>query len=96
MELVYLEDLRKEADLTPTQVLKAFRDVAPDLAPKERSGVVHWEQQGILDFRIIDTLAVVYGRSTFVVKAAALASKARFNARRKNVTKLVSFPIDTM
>ncbi len=90
MKPVYLEDLRKEADLTPTQVLRAFRDVAPDVAPTQRSGVIHWEQQGILDFRIIDTLATVYGKPTNVVKAAALASKERFNARRKNVTSIVS------
>lgn len=90
MQSVYLEDLRIQAGMTPTQVLVLIRCSYPDIAPKQRSGVVHWEKQGILDFRVVDALSVIYNQPVEVVKAASLASRKRFHERPKKVTKKVS------
>lgn len=83
MPTLYLEDLRKEAGFSPTEALRAVAAIAPDVAPKHRSGIVHWEDQGILDFRVITALATIYKKPELAVRSASLASRERFRQKQK-------------
>lgn len=90
----YLEDLRRKSGLTIQQVLDKARDVAPDIAPSTRAGIIHWEQQGILNVRVIQALSLIYDCPLAEITDAATASKKRYHDRRKHqkkVTKEVTF-----
>lgn len=78
-----LRDLRIESGLSISQVLEGVRLVAPGVAPKERSGIINWEVQGIQNARVLAALAIVYKQPIEVVIAAAEHSRPA----RKNPTE---------
>ena len=76
-----LRDIRYSVGKTPTQVLQEVRELFPEIAPKERSGVTNWENQGIRDIRVIRALAAIYNRPVEEIEAAALRCKEIFNSK---------------
>ena len=79
-----LREIRKEEGLEPTQVLEIVREKYPHIAPKMRSGVTNWENQGILDIRVIRALAAIYERPLEEIEAAAIYCKQLFNEKKRS------------
>lgn len=71
-----LRDLRIESGLSIAQILDGVRQFAPEIAPKERSGIINWEVQGIQNAEVLNALAHVYKVPFSEILQAAKASKA--------------------
>jgi transcriptional regulator with XRE-family HTH domain len=78
-----LRDIRKSKGLEPTQVLEIVREQYPHIAPKQRSGITNWENQGIRDIRVIRALAAIYNHPLEEIEAAALHCKELFNEKQR-------------
>ena len=90
MNTVTLADLRKQSGRSIGSIHASMQSVCPEIAPKSRSGVIHWETQGIMDVRVIRALSIVYLKPFEVVESAALLSRAAFLSRKKIVPKKVT------
>ena len=84
-----LATIRSESGKTLGEIHACLKSKFPEVAPKERSGIIHWEKQGIMDVRVIRALSTVYGKKFDVIESAALLSRADFLSRKK-VTKQVT------
>jgi hypothetical protein len=77
---ITLKDLRDGSGKSLGVILSEVKSIAPDVAPSQRSGIIHWERQGITKVRVIRVLSQVYGLPFETVEAAALESKRRHKA----------------
>jgi hypothetical protein len=82
MESPTLADLRKQSDKSLGTILAELRRDFPDVCPTARSGIIHWEKQGITNARVIRALSSIYGVSLEVAEEAAFASKRAYYARQ--------------
>ncbi len=82
-----LRDLRIESGLSIAQILEGVRLVAPGVAPKERSGIINWEVQGIQNAEVLNALALVYRRPFLEILQAARQSKSLHQTPEKKLLK---------
>lgn len=82
-----LRDLRIESGLSIAQILEGVRQIAPEVAPKKRSGIINWEVQGIQNAEVLNALAHVYKRPFSEVLQAAKHSKALFQKPSEKLLK---------
>lgn len=84
MEPETLENLRKKSEKSMGTILAELRQIAPAICPSQRSGIIHWEKQGITDVRVIRALSTVYGVDFEVIERAALHAKDRFKKKDRS------------
>lgn len=94
---VTLRGLREASGKSLGDILAEVRRIAPQIAPVARSGIIHWEKQGIRNIEVIRALAHVYDCPLETVEMAALSAANQFKRHRQmQENSLISHsPLDT-
>jgi hypothetical protein len=78
-----LREMRSLSQKSIGQVLIEVRRICPEVAPKERSGIINWEVQGFRDFRIVHALSQIYAVPEAEIGRAALKAKEEWRQKQE-------------